>query len=78
MNTLVDCINKVKYNVAIYIRLSREDEKTGESESVINQRSLLLRYVKENNLNLVDIYIDDGYSWTNFERPEFQRMLVDI
>ncbi len=78
MNTLVDCINKVKYNVAIYIRLSREDEKTGESESVINQRSLLLRYVKENNLNLVDIYIDDGYSGTNFERPEFQRMLGDI
>ncbi len=66
-------------NVGLYIRLSREDDdKTLESESIINQKSLLTQYVKENNLRLVDIYIDDGYSGTNFDRPEFKRMINDI
>ena len=66
-------------NVGLYIRLSREDDdKTLESESIINQKSLLTQYVKENNLRLVDIYIDDGYSGTNFDRPEFKRMIDDI
>ena len=51
------------YNVGIYIRLSREDDdKILESESITNQRSLLLQYVKENNYKLTDIYIDDGDS----------------
>ena len=63
----------------IYIRLSREDEdKKQESESIVNQRSLLLQYVRENNYNLVDIYVDDGYSGTNFERPGFKRLIRDI
>ncbi len=66
------------YQVAAYIRLSKEDEKIGESESITNQQSLLLRYIKENNYNLYDLYIDDGFSGTNFDRPEFQRMLNDI
>ncbi|MGN0974249.1 MAG: recombinase family protein [Bacilli bacterium] len=67
------------YNVGIYIRLSREDDdKKIESESIKNQKSLLLQYVKENNLKVYDIYIDDGYSGTNFERPEFKRLLNDI
>ena len=66
-------------NVGLYIRLSREDDdKTLESESITNQKSLLIQYVKENNLRLVDIYIDDGYSGTNFDRPEFKRMIDDI
>ena len=66
------------YNVGVYIRLSKEDEKVGESESITNQRSLLLRYVKENGYNLFDTYIDDGYSGTNFDRPDFIRMIKDI
>lgn len=67
------------YNVGIYIRLSREDDDKGlESASITNQRSLLIQYVKENNLKLVDIYIDDGYSGTNFDRPDFNRMIGDI
>ena len=67
------------YNVGIYIRLSREDEdKLSESESIINQKSLLLQYAKENNLRVYDIYIDDGYSGTNFDRPGFNRLLEDI
>ncbi len=66
------------YQVALYIRLSKEDEKAGESESITNQKSLLLRYLKENNYNLYDMYVDDGYSGTNFDRPEFKRMIKDI
>ncbi len=67
------------YNVGLYIRLSREDDdKVLMSESITNQKSLLLQYVKENNLKVYDIYIDDGYSGTNFERPDFNRLLKDI
>ncbi len=66
-------------NVGLYIRLSREDDdKIEMSESITNQKSLLTQYVKENSLRLVDIYIDDGYSGTNFDRPEFKRMIDDI
>ena len=49
-----------------------------ESESVTNQRSLLIGYLKAQGLVAVDIYVDDGYTGTNFERPEFKRMLNDI
>jgi len=75
---LLKNINTI-YNVGIYIRLSREDDdKQMTSESIINQKSLLLQYVKENNLRVYDIYIDDGYSGTNFNRPDFNRLLNDI
>ena len=75
---MLGSINKI-YNVGIYIRLSREDDdKVYESESITNQKSLLLQYVKENNLRAYDIYIDDGYSGTNFDRPDFNRLLNDI
>ena len=71
-------LNK-NYNVGIYIRLSREDyDKQIMSESVINQKSLLLQYVKENNLTVYDIYVDDGYSGTNFDRPGFKKLIEDI
>ena len=66
-------------SVGLYIRLSREDDDRNEmSESISNQKSLLLQYVKENNLKVYDIYIDDGYSGTNFDRPDFNRLLKDI
>ena len=65
------------YNVGIYIRLSREDDdKVMMSESITNQKSLLLQYVKENNLRVYDIYIDDGYSGTNFNRPGFEKFIT--
>ena len=71
-------INNI-YNVGLYIRLSREDDdKICESESITNQKSLLLQYAKENNLRVYDIYIDDGYTGTNFDRPEFKRLIKDI
>ena len=66
------------YNVGLYIRLSKEDGEKRESESITNQKSLLLQYVKENNLKVYDIYIDDGFSGTNFDRPAFKRLISDI
>lgn len=67
------------YNVGIYIRLSREDDdKISESESITNQKSLLMQYAKENHLKVYDMYVDDGYSGTNFERPGFKKMIDDI
>ena len=67
------------FNVAIYIRLSREDGDKEESDSVGNQRKLLTEYVaKKEDFILYDVYVDDGYSGTNFDRPSFQRMIADI
>lgn len=62
----------------IYLRLSRDDGNSHESESIQNQRDFLLKYVNENQLTLVDIYVDDGWSGTNFDRPDFQRMIEDV
>jgi len=65
--------------VAIYVRLSREDENDREqSESIENQINFLKSIVSNKEWNIVDIYKDDGYTGTNFERPDFQRMLNDI
>ena len=66
------------YNTALYLRLSRDDELQGESSSITTQRSMLRLYAKEHHLNVIDEYIDDGWSGTNFERPSFQRMIEDI
>lgn len=62
----------------MYIRLSREDGDKQESESIGNQRKILQRYVKENNLCLVKEYVDDGISGTTFDRPSFNELLRDI
>ena len=62
----------------MYIRLSREDGDKQESESISNQRKILQRYVKENNLNFVKEYVDDGISGTTFDRPSFNELLQDI
>ena len=70
------------YNVGIYIRLSREDEdkKKLESESITNQRNLILNYINnsEDNFKIYDEYIDDGISGVTFERPNFKRLISDI
>ena len=66
------------YHVALYIRLSKEDESEGPSQSVTNQKSLLDDFVKKHRLSVYDTYIDDGFSGTNFDRPAFQRMIADI
>ncbi len=66
-----------RFKVGIYIRLSRDDGNI-ESDSIVSQRSLLNQYICENNYNLVDEYVDDGFTGTNFERPSFKRMINDI
>ena len=74
-------MNNIDYKVGIYIRLSREDEEKEryqESESIGNQRTLLMQYIKENKLNFVAEYVDDGVSGTSFDRPAFNRMIADI
>lgn len=71
--------SKNLFNVAIYIRLSKEDGDKEESDSIVNQKKLLTSYVEsKENFILYDIYIDEGFSGTNFNRPNFQRMLSDI
>lgn len=66
------------YNTAIYLRLSRDDGTEKESESIQNQKSFLMQYIIKNGFNLVDIYVDDGWSGTSFDRPDFQRLISDI
>ena len=68
------------WKVALYIRLSREDDDDkAESYSVTSQREILKEYLKQHpDMELYDIYIDDGWSGTNFDRPDFQRMIADI
>lgn len=65
-----------KYNCATYLRLSRSDGDQQESNSIKNQRALLNDYMgKHPELHKFDEYVDDGYSGTNFERPDFKRMM---
>ena len=70
--------NTTIYNTALYMRLSRDDELQGESGSIQTQRMMLRQYAAEHGLNVIDEYIDDGWSGTNFDRPDFQRMIDDI
>ena len=65
------------YNAGIYVRLSKDDERAGESLSIENQKLILSKYVAEQGWNLVDIYVDDGYSGTSFDRPAVTRLLED-
>ena len=69
---------KQPYNTGLYMRLSRDDEKYGDSVSIETQRTILQAYAKENGLRVVDEYVDDGWSGTNFDRPDFQRMIDDV
>ena len=71
------------YDAALYLRLSKDDVEEGgaksESNSIANQRELLRSFVKsQQDIQIFDIYVDDGYSGGNFDRPEFKRMTADI
>lgn len=69
-----------KYYVAGYLRLSKEDGDKEESDSIGSQRSIIETKIRElgENFELFDLYIDDGYTGLNTDRPSFQRMLKDI
>lgn len=66
------------YRVGIYTRLSRDDERQGESVSIENQKLMLRRYCTQQGWTIASEYTDDGWSGTNFNRPGFQRLLADI
>ena len=63
---------------ALYCRLSCDDDLAGDSNSIKNQKMLLKQYADEQRLKNIRYYVDDGYSGSNFDRPDFKRMLADI
>lgn len=68
-----------KYNTALYMRLSRDDESYGDSVSIETQRTILRQYVSEHpEFHVVGEFVDDGWSGTNFERPQFKRMIEQM
>ena len=60
---------------AIYCRLSRDDELTGESNSIVNQKAILKKYAQEQGFRNIQFFVDDGYSGANFNRPDWKRMI---
>ena len=64
--------------VALYVRLSRDDENEGDSNSIAHQIEILTKYARDHGIANYKIYKDDGYSGTSFKRPGFQEMLADI
>ena len=70
---------KTGYRAASYTRLSREDEATGESNSIVNQKELIRQFVSSMpDIELCSEQSDDGYSGSSFDRPAFQAMMKDI
>ena len=63
---------------ALYCRLSQEDDREGESNSIQNQKLIIKRFADENNLHNCQYYVDDGYSGANFNRPGYKRMMDDV
>ncbi len=68
-------MNKI---TALYCRLSQDDMLAGESNSITNQKEILLKYAQDNHFPNTQFYVDDGWSGTNFNRPDFQRMITDM
>ena len=68
---------QTEYKVGMYMRLSKDDERSGESLSIENQRKILTEYITQQGWTLYDEYVDDGISGTTFERPGVQRLLDD-
>ena len=66
------------YSAGLYLRLSKDDEQQGESVSIGTQRSILTDYCRTNGFRIHKIYIDDGYSGLNFDRPGFRELLEDV
>lgn len=72
-------VPKKVWKTALYLRLSRDDGTEAESNSIASQREILKEYIKRYpDMEIYDIYVDDGYSGTNFDRPDFNRMMDDI
>jgi predicted site-specific integrase-resolvase len=84
IDTLADCPEKEEKMrqsetiTALYLRLSRDDELQGDSNSIINQKAILSKYAQENHFPNPVFFVDDGFSGTNFERPGWNDMLEQI
>ena len=82
MNNLSVTTNNNYYNggdiTALYCRLSCDDDSQGDSNSIKNQKAILSKYASEHRMCNPQFYVDDGYSGTNFNRPDFQRMIRDV
>jgi len=61
---------------ALYCRLSRDDELQGDSNSIKNQKAILQKYADDNGFGNTQFFVDDGYSGTNFDRPDWQRLMA--
>ena len=59
---------------ALYCRLSQDDGREGESNSIVNQRNLLTEFARKSHFKNLQYFVDDGYSGTTFDRPDFRRM----
>ena len=68
-------MNKI---TALYCRLSQDDMLAGESNSITNQKEILLKYAQDNHFPNTQFYVDDGWSGTNSNRPDFQRMMTGM
>ena len=72
-------LNTEVYDADVYLRLSKEDGDKEESDSITNQRELILEFLKsKEDIRIHAVRVDDGYSGVNFERPAFRQMLEDI
>ena len=74
--------NNLKYAVkttdkitALYCRLSRDDELQGDSNSIRNQKAILKKYADDHDFKNTEFFVDDGYSVTNFDRPDWKRLI---
>ena len=63
---------------ALYCRLSRDDELQGDSNSIKNQKAILQKYAEDNGFKNLHFFVDDGFSGTNFDRPDFQKMIAEM
>ncbi len=72
LRAAVKYVNRI---TALYCRLSRDDELSGDSNSIRNQKAILQKYAEDNGFTNTEFFVDDGYSGTNFERPAWQRLI---
>ena len=85
LNPMADCPEKEAIDMrqsecitALYLRLSRDDELQGDSNSIVNQKAMLEKYAKDNKLSNTVVFVDDGYSGTNFDRPGWNELLEQV
>ena len=70
--------NNELYKAGLYCRLSKDDDQAGESVSIGTQRAILADYCTENQFAIHKVYVDDGYSGLNFNRPGFLELIADV